>query len=99
MLPTTAERVSASTADEVNEQIRRRTEESVARCRRGGLRAIEERLAELDQEWDVERCVETLAPTFTLLGMGLGLTVSKKWFALPFIVQGFFLQHALQGWC
>src|SRR5829696_152213 len=99
MLPTTAERVTGSTADEVNEQIRRRTEESVARCRRGGMQAIEQRLAELDQEWDVERWVETLAPTFTLVGMGLGLTISRKWFVLPLAVQAFFLQHALQGWC
>ena len=40
-----------------------------------------------------------MAPTFTLIGIGLGLTLSKKWFALPLAVQSFFLQHALQGWC
>jgi hypothetical protein len=31
--------------------------------------------------------------------MALGLTVSRKFFVLPFAVQAFFLQHALQGWC
>lgn len=25
--------------------------------------------------------------------------VNRKWFALPAVVSGFFLQHALQGWC
>jgi hypothetical protein len=33
---------------------------------------------ELDREWDIERCVEMMAPTFTLLGMTLGLTVNRK---------------------
>lgn len=99
MLPATADRVTENTAESVNERIRRTTEEHVARCAAGGPAAIDRRLAELDREWDVERYVETLAPSFTLAGMTLGLTVSRKWFALPFVVQGFFLQHALQGWC
>ena len=33
----------------------------------------------------------------TLLGMTLGLTVNRKWFVVPFVVQTFFLQHALQA--
>jgi hypothetical protein len=99
MLPATADRVPENTAEHVNEQIRRSTEENVHRLATAGPAAIERRLRELDEEWDIERCVETLAPTFTLLGMGLGLTVSRKWFVLPFAVQAFFLQHALQGWC
>jgi hypothetical protein len=99
MLPATADRVPANTAEHVNECIRRKTEENVRRAAAGGPVAIERRLRELDQEWDIERCVETLAPSLTLLGLGLGLTASRKWFALPILVQAFFLQHALQGWC
>ena len=99
MLPSTLTRVPQNTAESVNECIRRRTRENVARYSAAGPDAVERRLAELDQEWDIERCVETLAPSFTLLGMTLGLTVSRKWFVLPFVVQAFFLQHALQGWC
>ena len=99
MLPTTAERVSENTADTINERIRRRTEANVACYASAGPQAIDHRLAELDSEWDIERYLETLAPTFTLLGLTLGFTRSRKWFALPLIVQSFFLQHALQGWC
>ena len=99
MLPSTTNRVPQNTAESVNECIRRRSEESVARCAAGGPAAIERRLRELDAEWDLERYVETMAPTFTLLGMTLGLTVSRKFFVIPFAVQSFFLQHALQGWC
>lgn len=65
----------------------------------GDADAIDRRLMELDDEWDIERYLETMAPTFTLLGLTLGLTVNRKWFALPLFVQSFFLQHAIQGWC
>ena len=99
MLPATARRVPANTADEINAEIRRRTEENVIRVARAGSRAIQQRLRELDEEWDIERYVETMAPTFSLLGMCLGLSVDKRWFILPIVVQTFFLQHALQGWC
>jgi len=99
MLPSTAQRVPVNTCEDVNERIRRQTGANVARYARADPVLIERRLRELDYEWDVERCVETMAPTITLVGIGLGLTVSKKWFALPIAVQAFFLQHALQGWC
>jgi hypothetical protein len=99
MLPSTVERVPVNTADEINEQIRRQTEENVARCAAEGSRSIARRLEELDQEWDIERTLETMAPSITLVGMCLGLTVDKRWFILPLAVQAFFLQHALQGWC
>jgi hypothetical protein len=99
MLPATAERVRRNTAEHLNEQIRLQTEESVRNCAAAGPAAIERRLGELDREWDIERCVETLAPGLTLAGLFLGAAVSRKWLLLPALVQGFFLQHALQGWC
>src|SRR5437763_16749153 len=99
MLPATSERVRRDTADHINELIHRRMEESVRRCAAEGAEAIERRLDELDREWDIERGVETLAPSLTLAGLFLGATVSRKWLLLPALVQGFFLQHALQGWC
>lgn len=99
MLAAASERVTKNTADKINDQIRRQTDASVAACACAGHDAIERRLAELDQEWDIERCVETMAPVMTLAGLGLGLAVSRKWLLLSITVQGFFLQHALQGWC
>jgi hypothetical protein len=99
MLPSTADRVRDNTANDVNQQIDRQTERNVARYAHARSYEIDRRLAELDAEWDVERYLETMAPSFTLLGTFLGLTKSRKWLAIPIIVQGFFLQHALQGWC
>jgi hypothetical protein len=99
MIADNAHRVIHNTNPEVNDRIWHVTEEHMREVAAGGRAAIERRLRELDEEWDVERWVETLAPSFTLLGLTLGLTRDRRWLLLPFIVQGFFLQHALQGWC
>lgn len=60
---------------------------------------IPQRLLELDAEWDIERCLETGSASLTLAGLLLGISASRKWLLLSLGVQGFFLQHALQGWC
>lgn len=60
---------------------------------------IEQRLLELDREWDIERTLETNAATLSLLGLTLGFAHHRRWFLLPLAVQTFLLQHALQGWC
>jgi hypothetical protein len=99
MIATTAERVSSNTSPDINAWIWRQTEEHMRQIAAEGRQAIERRLGELDEEWDVERYVETLAPSFSLLGLTLGLTRDRRWLLLPFVVQAFFLQHALQGWC
>lgn len=95
----TAERVAGNTSPDISERIRLRTDESVARAAHGGRMAIAARLAELDREWDIERCLETGASSLTLTGALLGATVDKKWFLLSAGVAAFLLQHALQGWC
>lgn len=99
MLPTTADRVPSNTSDESNRQIDEQTARSVAQYGRARNYEIDRRLAELDEEWDIERYLETMAPSLTLVGLFLGVTTSRKWLVLPAIVQSFFLQHALQGWC
>lgn len=99
MVTSTRDRVPMNTDACINASIRRKTENNIAYFTSGGTDAITRRLAELDQEWDIERMLETNAATATLIGMTLGITVSKKWFVLPAAVAGFLLQHAVQGWC
>ena len=99
MLPSTVERVPAHTEEAINERIRRQTEENVERFRNAGPAAIEQRLEELDREWDVERTLEANAATACLAGLTLGATVDRRWYFFPAVVAGFLLQHALQGWC
>ncbi len=99
MIPSTLKRVPENTAEHVNEQIRQDTEERVINCAAAGQEAIDQRLAELDREWDIERTLEANAAVVSLIGVTLGATLSRKWFAVPGVVAAFLLQHAVQGWC
>jgi hypothetical protein len=99
MIAATADRVARHTDDAINAQIWRCTEEHMRQVAAAGRGAIERRLRELDEEWDIERYVETLAPALTLVGLTLALTRNRRWLFLPIVVQSFFLQHAIQGWC
>lgn len=98
MFPTTTGRVQEATADEINERIRRETLASISRSATSTA-DIERRLRELDAEWDIERTLEANAATLSLVGIALGVVVSRKFLVLPAAVTGFLLQHALQGWC
>lgn len=99
MIPTTVDRVPRHTSDKANEQIRRQTAANIQQLRHTGPAAIEQRLRELDAEWDIERVLEANAATVALLGITFGATIDRRWFALPAVVATFLLQHAVQGWC
>ena len=99
MLSSTSQGVPAHTAAHVNERIARETEERVSACAAGGRAAIDQRLAELDREWDIERAIEANASSLALAGVLLGAFVNTRFLLLPAAVTGFLLQHALQGWC
>jgi len=99
MIPTTVARVPEHTAGHVNQDIRRRTLQSIARTAAAGPEAIDRRLEELDREWDVERTLEANAATVALVGLGLGTFVDRRFYLLPAAVAGFLFQHAVQGWC
>lgn len=95
----TTARVACNTSEEVNRRIRNATEMNVVRAAQEGVAGIDRRLRELDQEWDIERCLETGAASLTLLGLAMGSSEDRKWFLLPGAVAGFLLLHAMQGWC
>jgi hypothetical protein len=99
VLPSTVDRVPRHTAAHVNARIQQRLSEHVQRYGTEGRAGIERRLKELDREWDIERTLEANASAIALVGLLLGTTVHRRWFALPAVVAGFLMQHALQGWC
>ena len=99
MLPATSHRVVASSPRKYTQRIRRRTQEDLEFHRVAGPAAIRRRLQELDHEWDIERLLEANAASVSLIGLGLGAFVDKRFYVLPAVVAGFLLQHALQGWC
>ena len=98
MIATTADRVPQHTAEDVNVAIRRRTDRNI------GYYAerpedIPRRLRDLQREWDVERALATGSSSLSLLGLALAWSRNRRWLVLPAVVQTFYLQHTLQGWC
>jgi hypothetical protein len=99
LLPGTDERVPLHSSQSVNERIQARTLHDVSRYVGADPVFIDERIRELEREWDIERALEANAASVALVGLGLGLTVNRKFLLLPVAVAAFLLQHALQGWC
>lgn len=99
MFTATSERVQKNTAPRLNERIQRKTERNVACFAFADKAALDRRIAELNEEWDVERTLEANASALVILGIALGTVADRKWFLLPGIVGGFLMQHALKGWC
>jgi hypothetical protein len=96
--PSTPERVPEHTDPAINERIERQIEMAVAYYVQHPDE-IEDRLAELDRTWNVERVLEANAATLALFGTAMTAFVDRRWAVLPLAVTGFLLQHATQGWC
>ena len=94
-----ADRVRANTSTEINERLDAELEDRVREYATRDRDEISCRIHELDQEWDVERVLETNASLVAFAGLLLGVTHCKKWLMLPAIVLPFLFQHATQGWC
>ena len=47
---------------------------------------IDERIRELEREWDVERTLEANAAIAALAGIALGVTVDRRFLAVPLLV-------------
>ena len=92
------ERVPAHTDPEVNQRIERETLCNVL-FYSSHSEQIPKRLQELEKEWDIERAIEANAATLAFLGTALAAVHHRRWLALPALVTGFLLQHAIQGWC
>jgi len=97
-IPSTTQRLRDNTDPDVNERIYRETEQRLEEIGTSRDR-INERIQDLDHEWDIERMLMANASTLALVGTVLGATLNKRFLLIPGVVTGFLLQHALQGWC
>lgn len=97
-LSRTNSRIAEHTDPRVNRQIERRAAASIL-FHAENPDYIEARLRALDAEWDIERALQTVSSSLTLAGLALTIRRGPRWLVLPLAVQGFFLQHAIQGWC
>lgn len=103
------DRVREHTAPHVNESIDRLTRASIAEHVEQGSEAIAKRLAELDQEWDVDRALmvnfavagaATFAAGITRFATSSPFGPRRKGFLYFFGAQlGFLLLHGVAGWC
>lgn len=98
MLQATTNGVAAHTPSVFNERIRRQTADNIAYFAEHP-EEINQRLVELDHEWDIERVLETNASGLALAGVILGATADRRFLIVPAVVTAFLLEHALQGWC
>lgn len=57
------------------------------------------RILEVEHESDMERVLEANASVLALAGLVAGVFRSPRFLVVPFVVSGFLLQHAIQGWC
>jgi hypothetical protein len=98
MMPSSAERVATSTDDRINRRIERELLQRLYYYREH-TGEIDERLAELDGEWDIERALETNASALISASLLWSLLSGRRSLLLAAGVSAFLLQHALQGWC
>jgi hypothetical protein len=97
MISPTRTRVQEYTDEEVNQKIQDHMQKRLMECAKSPEK-IDQRLKEIEIEWDIERALETNGSILLLLGVTMGL-IHRRWLLLPMLVGGFCLQHALQGWC
>jgi hypothetical protein len=98
MIETTAGRVPSNTARDVNLDIKEAFRASVAYFTEHPT-AIPDRLKALDREWDIERALAAASSGLSLLGLAGGFSGRRRGYLLSLVVQGFYMQHTLQGWC
>jgi hypothetical protein len=98
LLPPTSRRVAEHSSGAVSRRNRAEIERRVRQLA-GHPERIDQRLRELDREWDIERTLEANAATLALAGVALAATEDRRWLYLSGGVAAFLLLHALQGWC
>ena len=93
------DRVRMSTADDVNDEIDYKIRQNISYYSQQNRASIQNRIDQLEEEWDIERTLELNAALLSLIGVGLSAVVGRRWLILPAVVTIFLTQHALQGWC
>jgi len=98
MIPATTERVIKHTPSHLNEAITEQTRDSVARYVSASPQMLDQRLRELDHEWDVERTTATAASVGLLAGMLVAAVFGTIWLIVPALIATCLLLHAVLGW-
>ena len=92
------DRVRNMSSESANRKIDIRTQHSIERASAGGRAAMEERLTELQQEWDVDRVLMLNFATLVFAQL-LAAKRDRRWLWGPLIQTPFLIMHATIGWC
>ena len=92
------DRIRRASAPTLNQQIDRQTDANILHYANALPDVIDERIEELEREWDIERLLAVNGTTVALAGLVLGTTVNRKWLILPGIVLPLLLNFRLRGW-
>jgi len=92
------DRIRRATSPELIRQIDRQTDANILHYANAMPEVIDERIEELDREWDIERLLAVNAGTVALAGLLLGATRDKKWLILPGITVALLVNFNLRGW-
>jgi hypothetical protein len=72
--------------------------ENLARYASSCPRLLEQRLCELDSEWDVDRVTTTAYSLLLLLGLFPAALAGGWWWAAPVLFAAFLVLHTAAGW-
>lgn len=97
--PNEPDRVRRNTSPEDQARIDAQIEHNIRAYSTLPSDRLDDRIRELQQEWSMERYLETNASIIGLTTAFLGLLGGRRWLLMTGIVMGFLMQHAVQGWC
>ncbi len=93
------DRVRSHTSTSSNAAIDQKILKSIQNYSERSNQEISNRIRTIENEWSIERWLETNASILAFIGVLLGAFVNTYWLFLPSIVLIFLFQHAVQGWC
>lgn len=103
MMPPTSDRVEFATSESANQRIHEATVNRLSEILQSSpdqrSTLINNRLDELNNEWDMERLLEFNASTLLITTILLSFFRSSYWLILSFAIAAFLWQHAVKGWC
>jgi len=81
-----------------NQRIQARTLHDVTSYFDASENEIDARIRELEAQWNLERTLEANGAALALIGLALGISSDRRFFALTLLASSCLLQHALSGW-
>jgi hypothetical protein len=92
------DRVRNVSPEAANRKIDIRTQDAIERASAGGRVAMEQRLTQLQQEWDIDRVLMLNFATLVFAQL-LAAKRDRRWLWGPLVQTPFLIMHATIGWC